>query len=207
MQDKLEASPGKTPSAAPRSGNGTNAESFASNSRATGSSGGATDQDKLASAATQVKDQVADAAKQAGAKVASRLDVQKDRTAEGLGSVAQALRQTSDQMRNEDKGSGIHEYVASAANQVERFSDYLRSTNTRELVNGVERFARQQPALFVGGAFVLGLIGARFLKSTSQTRAADFRGSRDGYRNDSYAPSRFGSSTDQGGRGAFENSR
>ncbi len=175
MQDKVEASPGKTPGAAPRSGNGTKAESFASNSQnrlATGSSGGAADQDRLASAAAQVKDQVADAAKQAGAKVASRLDVQKDRTAEGLGSVAQALRQTSDQMRNEDTGSGIHEYVASAANQVERFSDYLRSTNTRELVGGVERFARQQPALFVGGAFVLGLIGARFLKSTSQSRTA-----------------------------------
>ena len=32
----------------------------------------------------------------------------------------------------------------------------------------MERYARQQPALFLGGAFVLGLLGARFLKSTAQ---------------------------------------
>jgi hypothetical protein len=201
MQDKVQPSPGKTPGAAQKSSGSTQAGSFASSSEKTfapGTSGGAADTDKLASAANQVKDQVADAAKQAGEKVASRLDVQKDRTAEGLGRVAQALRQTSDQMRNDNKGGGIHEYVSSAASQVERLSDYLRSTNTRELVNGVEQFARQQPALFVGGAFVLGLIGARFLKSTSQTRGADPRLSRDAYRNDGNRRTGFETSMEQG---------
>ena len=114
----------------------------------------------------QAKEKLTDAGSQAGDKVASRLDSQKDKAAEGLGSVAQALRQASDQLRGQNDGAAGHEYVASAANQVERLSDYLRSTNTKDMVSGVERFARQQPALFVGGAFMLGLLGARFLKSS-----------------------------------------
>ena len=112
------------------------------------------------------KERISNVAGQAGEKVASRLDTQKDRAADGLGSVAQALRQASDQLRGQNQGAAAHEYVASAANQVARLSDYLHSTNTREIVNGVEQFAREQPALFVGGAFMLGLLGARFLKSS-----------------------------------------
>jgi hypothetical protein len=37
------------------------------------------------------------------------------------------------------------------------------------MVRNVEDFARRQPALFIGGAFMLGLLGARFLKSSAQT--------------------------------------
>jgi hypothetical protein len=109
------------------------------------------------------------AASQAGDKMASTLDSQKNRAADGLGSFAQALRQTGDQMRGQSQGAPVEQYVASAANQLERFSGYLRSTNTREIVRNVEDFARQQPALFVGGAFMLGLLGARFLKSSAHS--------------------------------------
>jgi hypothetical protein len=119
----------------------------------------------------QAKEKLSDAASEAGDKVVSRLDMQKDRAAESLGSVAQAIRQASDQLRAQDEGAAMHEYVASAANQVERLSGYLRSTNTRDMVNGVERFAREQPALFVGGALMLGLLGARFLKSSGESRS------------------------------------
>ena len=117
---------------------------------------------------TPAKEKLADTASHAGDKVASRLDMQKDRAAEGLGSVAQALRQASNQLGNQSEGATVHEYIASAANQVERLSGYLRSTDTKQMVKGVERFARQQPALFMGGAFMLGLLGARFLKSSSE---------------------------------------
>ena len=35
-----------------------------------------------------------------------------------------------------------------------------------DLVNRTESWARQNPALFLGGAFVIGVLGARFLKSS-----------------------------------------
>ena len=125
-----------------------------------------------ASAATnQAKEKLTDAASQAGDKVASRLDTQKDRAAQGLESVAQALRQASDQLRSEPQGPPVHEYVASAANRLEHLSGYLRSTDTKDMIRGLERFARQQPALFVGGAFMVGLLSARFLKTSSESNS------------------------------------
>jgi hypothetical protein len=117
----------------------------------------------------KAKETISNVASQAGDKVASGLDTQKAKAAEGLGSVARALRQSSDQLREQNQGAVFPEYISSAANQVERLSGYLRSTNTRDIVTGVEQFARQQPALFVGGAFMLGLLGARFLKSSAQS--------------------------------------
>ena len=117
----------------------------------------------------KAKETISNVASQAGDKVASGLDTQKAKAAEGLGSVARALRQSSDQLREQNQGAVVPEYISSAANQVERLSGYLRSTNARDMVTGVEQFARQQPALFVGGAFMLGLLGARFLKSSAQS--------------------------------------
>ena len=118
------------------------------------------------------KERLATAANVAGDKVASRLDTQKERVAGELGGVAQALRQASDQLRDQSQAATAPEYVASAATQVERLSNYLRSTNTKEIVHGVEEFARRQPALFVGGTFVLGLFATRFLKSSGGSRLA-----------------------------------
>ena len=121
---------------------------------------------------TQAKETVSNVASQAGNKVTSRLDAQKDRAAEGLSGVVKALRQTGQQLREQDQTGAAHEYLNSATNQVERVADYIRSTDVKQMVGQVEQFARRQPALFIGGAFVLGLLGARFLKSSSQTNAA-----------------------------------
>jgi len=114
------------------------------------------------------KETISNVADQAGDKVASQLDKQRDKAANGLGSIAQTLRQTSEQLRQQDDQAATHEYVVKAADQIERFSGYLRSTNVNQMVSNVEQFARRQPALFLGGAFVLGVIGARFLKSSGK---------------------------------------
>jgi hypothetical protein len=112
--------------------------------------------------AQQTAGQVVDQARQ---QVSSRLAGQKDRAAEGLTSVAQALRQTSQQLREQDQQT-VTGYIESAASQVERVSNYLKHNDLGGLIDDVEQFARRQPALFLGGTFVLGLLGARFLKSS-----------------------------------------
>jgi hypothetical protein len=117
---------------------------------------------QVADQAQQTAGQVVDQARQ---QVASRVAGQKDRAAEGLNSVAQALRQTGEQLREQDQ-QNVTAYIDRAASQVERISTYLQDNDLGQLVDDVERFARRQPALFLGGAFVLGLLGARFLKSS-----------------------------------------
>jgi hypothetical protein len=89
----------------------------------------------------------------------------KARAAEGLKSVASALRKTGEHLRQEDQDA-FTEYFDQAAQKVDAVSGYLRKRTLPELVTDVEGFARRDPALFIGGALVLGLVGGRFLKSS-----------------------------------------
>lgn len=115
----------------------------------------------------KAKETAGQVVEQAGQQVSSRIAVQKDRAAQGLGTMAHALRQTGDQLRDQDQ-IGMTDYINRAASQVERLGDYLRQKEVRELVDDVERYARRQPALFLGGAFLAGLLAARFLKSSRE---------------------------------------
>lgn len=176
MQDKPDSSAGQSSTARSKKTSDQNksASPGQSTSTSTTPSSSSTADAGASSAGVidQAKETISNVASQAGGKVVSSLDSQKDRAAEGLGNVAQTLRQTSDQLREQNKGAAVHEYIASAADQVDRLSEFLRSTNVNQMVNQVEQFARRQPALFLGGAFVIGLIGARFLKSSGQANSA-----------------------------------
>jgi len=130
--------------------------------------------DQAKETAGQVADQTKQAARQvidqARDQATSKLGSQKDNAAAGLNSVAQALRQTGEHLREQDQ-TGVTSYIDGAADQVEQLSTYLQNHDIGQLVDDVEYFARRRPALFVGGAFVLGILGARFLKSTRQQAA------------------------------------
>jgi hypothetical protein len=102
-------------------------------------------------------------ASEARAELDARVTAKKEEAGEGLSSVADALRGTRDELR--DRSPMIGEYTEQAAQRIEELSELIRTKSTREIVDGVERFARREPALFFGGAFVVGLLAARFLKS------------------------------------------
>lgn len=115
--------------------------------------------------ADQAKQQVSQLTDQAKQQVSSQIDAQKQKASEALASVATALRQTGTQLRSSEQ-AGIADYANKAADQVERVSGFLRDKDVSDILHETELMARRQPALFLGGAFVLGIIGARFLKST-----------------------------------------
>lgn len=111
---------------------------------------------------TEVVDQVQ---QQAGSKI----DRQKDSATSELEKVAGAMRQLGEGLGGQDQGPIAHyaaEYGRKAADGLERFTNYLRQNDTKALMHGVENFGRRQPALLLGGAFLLGLASARFLKSS-----------------------------------------
>lgn len=95
----------------------------------------------------------------------SQLNTQKDRATDGIGSVAQAVRQSTQHLRDQQHDT-IAQYVDQAAAQLERFSTALKEKNVADLLDEAQRFARRNPALFVGGAFAVGLLSARFFKSS-----------------------------------------
>jgi hypothetical protein len=97
----------------------------------------------------------------------SQLSRQKERATNELGSVARAVRQSTQQLR-EQKHDLVAQYVEKAADQLEQLSTRLREKKVDEFVADAQRFARQRPALFIGSAFALGVIGSRFFKSSSE---------------------------------------
>jgi len=87
--------------------------------------------------------------------------------AEGLDSAAGALKAAGERLRENNLGELSH-YTDLAAEQMEQASAWLQTTTPEEIARNVEDFAKQQPEIFVAGALALGLIGLRFLRSTSQ---------------------------------------
>lgn len=105
---------------------------------------------------------IADRVKQTAA---AQLASQKDRGTDALGRVAEAVRLTTQKLR-EDRHDTIAGYIDQAANRIESWSERLREKDVEELVADMQRFARRQPVVFIGSAFALGLLAARFLKSS-----------------------------------------
>lgn len=99
----------------------------------------------------------------------AELTSQKERAFEGIGSVAQAMRQGTQQLRDQHHET-LAGYVEQAANQMDRVAQQLRNKDVTELLDDAQQLARRQPALFVGSAFAVGLLGARFLKSSTRQR-------------------------------------
>jgi hypothetical protein len=115
----------------------------------------------------QAKQKSGEVMEQTRTRAFDMMDEQKSRAAEGLGSVASALRQTGDNLRSGDQAQ-FGEFADRAADAVERFSGELRSKDMNELLYEAERFARREPEIFLGGAVLLGLMAARFMKASSR---------------------------------------
>lgn len=126
--------------------------------------GGLGSQTQADSTVDQAKQAISDAAQRTTERVESRLDAQKQRAADSLSSIAQSLRSSGQQL--EGQPAGVGGYVQRAADQVDDLAYYLRERDVSEIVDQVENFARRQPGLFLGTAFGLGVLGARFLKSS-----------------------------------------
>ena len=86
-----------------------------------------------------------------------------DRAASGVETIAGGIRRVSADMETEQPQ--IAEFASTAADQAEALAGYLRENDVRQIIGNVEDFARRQPLLFVGGAFLLGMAASRFIKA------------------------------------------
>ena len=116
-----------------------------------------------------VKDKVVEEAKssirQARDSASSSLDQSRNRAADSIDSIANAVRGTGDRLRSDNQSTAAN-LTDSLAEQVERLSSYLRSRDLSSVREDLERFARQQPTVAIGVALAVGMLGARFIKSS-----------------------------------------
>lgn len=105
----------------------------------------------------------------------SKIDEQKSHLASSLAGVAESIRQIGDSFGDEEQPYGIGKltsnYSSTLADKIERASGYLDDRDLSQLMGDIEDFAHRNPALFLGGAFALGIVAARFLKSGNRNQA------------------------------------
>jgi len=109
-------------------------------------------------------------------RATAQLDSQKGRATDSISSIAHAVRSTTSQLRGEQHDV-LAQYVETVADQLERFSNNVRGKDVNELLDDARGFARRQPALFVAGSFAVGLLAARFLKSSGRSDSGRSDGS------------------------------
>ena len=116
--------------------------------------------------ANQVTKQVAD-------KAQSSFENARGKVSEQFTAVARAIESAADTLEQNDQ-SGLSQKVQQYVQKAENASRYLQNKSPRELKDDLDRFARKSPAWFFGGAVLLGLLAARFLKSSEQKGSVEY---------------------------------
>jgi hypothetical protein len=144
--------------------------------RVPGSTGGTTGSSiQGGNQATEQAEQQSQQARQQASNLASRTTEQaksqlanhKHNASQRMVPIQSALRESAQQLRNQGQGQ-VGDYAEKAADQLERFSTYLRQTEVDEIMEEARGFARRRPGLFLGSAAAIGFFATRFLKSTSE---------------------------------------
>jgi hypothetical protein len=125
--------------------------------------------------ASQFTDSAKDIAVNAAGKVQEKMQQtvtqQKSAGADYIGAIAQATERAAGEF--DDALPQAARYIRQASSQMQGVADVVRDRDVRQLVGEVETFARQQPALFFGGAVILGFAALRFLKSSPPAAPSD----------------------------------
>ncbi len=127
--------------------------------------------DGAASGAAQAKEQARQMAHQAREQTAEMATQQKQLAASQLQGVAGAIRSAADNLAEHDQAM-MAGYVRQAASSLDQVATNLQDRSVGELVEGVEQFARRQPAAFIGGAMMAGFALARFAKASADRHHA-----------------------------------
>jgi hypothetical protein len=117
--------------------------------------------------ASDVADTAKQVASEAGERLTITLEDQKRAGAQRLSQFAQAVVTAADQM--DANSPEFARYIRGAAEQVEDFSEKLRTQNVSELFKEFQAFAKNHPTAFLGATVLTGFALARFLKSSADT--------------------------------------
>ncbi|GEM_PF-2302142 len=134
-------------------------------------------QQAVGQVAQQAQQQASQVAQQVKSGATRQINQQKQAAAQAVDHVAQTTSQFSQHLRQNNQGA-VADVVDHAADQMKNVSSYLRSNDLEDILDDARDLARRQPVLFLGGAFLLGALAARFLKSSgSQARRGRSRSS------------------------------
>ena len=119
----------------------------------------------------QMRSSASDTFKTVKSNTTAKLEEQKSTLSTGLMTVADNIRQLGSNLSGAQANDPLTriaaDYSETAAQKLRTAADYFNSHDVETMYRDVEGLARRNPAVFVGGAFALGFLAARFLKSSS----------------------------------------
>jgi hypothetical protein len=123
-------------------------------------------------------------------KATNAIEERKNNISDGLSTVARSVRSVNDELRSTGSQNRVTEITAdlseSFADKLENVARYFQRKDLRTIVGDAERLARQNPGIFIAGAFAVGLLAARFLKSSAPGRTLAIGNSESGTRPPKY---------------------
>ncbi len=123
-------------------------------------------------AAEDAKAKAQQVADQAKAQGKSQLEGYRETAADEIERVAQGAKAAAKELEGDDR-LGLSGYVSDMAQSMVQLSDSLRGKSVDELVQDVNRLARNNPALFITGSIALGFGLTRFARASSKRAAQD----------------------------------
>ena len=136
-----------------------------------GTGGGAREQ--VRQAKDKVMDQARTTLRDARERAGSSFTDTRRQAADRLGGVGGAFHRTSETLRGEDQAR-FADVADNVARQIDRVADYLRDSDGQTIARDIESLARRQPALVFAGAFAIGVLAARFLRSSAPPYRREF---------------------------------
>jgi hypothetical protein len=121
--------------------------------------------------AAKVADKARTVASDAGSKIGRALDEQRASGADYIHNVAGLVHQAADVFDQEVPQAS--RYLYQAAQQLDTVAETVRTKSVNDAVSDIQDFARRQPALFFGGALLLGFAAVRVFKSSAPASGGD----------------------------------
>jgi ElaB/YqjD/DUF883 family membrane-anchored ribosome-binding protein len=127
---------------------------------------------ELASDAKQLGHSAAD-------RIHSEVDSRKSGAADQVRSVSTAIQNAAGDL-DQNAPRWLKSAFQQGAQQVQRFADALDHKDSRQLVNEVQDFARERPALFLGACAAAGFAAARIFKAGGEQPSGGSQGQQFG---------------------------
>ena len=135
--------------------------------------------------ASQVEDAAATAQQKASelkeqgrSKLGETLDERTTQAGGQARQMAQVLRRSGEQLREQGEGQQVAGVTEGAADRIERLGGYLERTSGDEFLRDAEDLARRRPWMVAGLGLMVGLAASRFLKASSERRYDSSQGNR-----------------------------
>ncbi len=125
--------------------------------------------ERVGEGAQQVQEKASEAKERTRERLSGQIDSRSTQAGEQMTRTADALRQTAQQLRGDHQAQPA-QLLEGVAQRVEKLGQYLTANDGDGLLRDVERMARNQPWLIVGGGTLLGFVAARFTKASSTRR-------------------------------------